>query len=85
MGTHLVVIPYDTLKFAEKTVIFAGGTKEEEGLKNAARVQVRGAVISALISEAAATSWEGRFDQIVQDERGSCPRPLDDASCPAVR
>jgi hypothetical protein len=31
MGTHLVVIPYDTLKFAEKSVIFPGGTKE--GLK----------------------------------------------------
>ena len=31
MGTHLVVVPYDTLKFAEKEVMFPGGTKE--GLK----------------------------------------------------
>jgi hypothetical protein len=31
MGTHLVVIPYDMLKFAEKSVIFPGGSKE--GLK----------------------------------------------------
>jgi hypothetical protein len=31
MGTRLVVVPYDTLKFADKTVILPGGTKE--GLK----------------------------------------------------
>jgi hypothetical protein len=31
MGTHLVVVPYDTLKFAEKKVVLPGGTKE--GLK----------------------------------------------------
>ena len=31
MGTHLVVVPYDTLKFAEKKVMLPGGTKE--GLK----------------------------------------------------
>ena len=31
MGTHLVVVPYDTLKFADKKVILRGGTKE--GLK----------------------------------------------------
>jgi hypothetical protein len=28
MGTHLVVVPYDTLKFAEKKVVLPGGTKE---------------------------------------------------------
>jgi PRC-barrel domain len=28
MGTHLVVVPYDTLKFAEKQVMLPGGTKE---------------------------------------------------------
>jgi len=31
VGTHLVVVPYDTLKFADKKVILPGGTKE--GLK----------------------------------------------------
>ena len=31
MGTHLVVVPYDTLKFAGDQVILPGGTKE--GLK----------------------------------------------------
>ena len=31
MGTHLVVVPYDTLKFAGKKVMLPGGTKE--GLK----------------------------------------------------
>ena len=31
MGTHLVVVPYDTLQFGEKEVLFPGGTKE--GLK----------------------------------------------------
>src|SRR5271168_1094098 len=31
MGTHLVVVPYDTLKFADNKVILPGGTKE--GLK----------------------------------------------------
>jgi len=31
MDTHLVVVPYDTLKFAEKEIMFPGGTKE--GLK----------------------------------------------------
>jgi hypothetical protein len=31
MGTHLVVVPYDTLKFADKKVMLPGGTKE--GLK----------------------------------------------------
>jgi sporulation protein YlmC with PRC-barrel domain len=31
MGTHLVVVPYDTLKFADKKVTLPGGTKE--GLK----------------------------------------------------
>jgi hypothetical protein len=30
-GTRLVVVPYDTLKFADKKVILPGGTKE--GLK----------------------------------------------------
>jgi hypothetical protein len=28
MGTHLVVVPYETLKFAEKSVVLPGGTKE---------------------------------------------------------
>jgi len=28
MGTRLVVVPYDTLKFAEKKVTLPGGTKE---------------------------------------------------------
>jgi hypothetical protein len=28
MGTHLVVVPYDTLKFAEKKVVLPGGTKD---------------------------------------------------------
>ena len=31
VGTHLVVVPYETLKFADKRVILPGGTKE--GLK----------------------------------------------------
>ena len=31
MGAHLVVVPYDTLKFADKKVLLPGGTKE--GLK----------------------------------------------------
>ena len=31
MGTHLVMVPYDTLKFAGDQVILPGGTKE--GLK----------------------------------------------------
>ena len=31
MGTHLVVVPYDTLKFSDKKVMLPGGTKE--GLK----------------------------------------------------
>jgi PRC-barrel domain len=31
MGTHLVVVPYDTLKFADKKVVLPGGTKD--GLK----------------------------------------------------
>ena len=31
MGTHLVVVPYDALKFADKKVVLPGGTKE--GLK----------------------------------------------------
>ena len=31
MGTRLVVVPYDTLKFADKKVLLPGGTKE--GLK----------------------------------------------------
>jgi len=31
MGTHLVVVPYDTLKFPDKKVMLPGGTKE--GLK----------------------------------------------------
>jgi hypothetical protein len=31
MGTHLVVVPYDTLKFADKKAVLPGGTKE--GLK----------------------------------------------------
>jgi sporulation protein YlmC with PRC-barrel domain len=31
MGTHLVVVPYDTLKFADKKVMLPGGTKD--GLK----------------------------------------------------
>jgi PRC-barrel domain len=28
MGTHMVVVPYDTLKFADKKVTLPGGTKE---------------------------------------------------------
>ena len=28
VGTHLVVVPYETLKFADKKVILPGGTKE---------------------------------------------------------
>src|ERR1039457_2464549 len=28
MGAHLVVVPYDALKFAEKKVMLPGGTKE---------------------------------------------------------
>jgi len=28
MGTHLVVAPFDTLKFSDKKVILPGGTKE---------------------------------------------------------
>ena len=31
VGTHLVVVPYDTLKFADKKVVLPGGTKD--GLK----------------------------------------------------
>jgi hypothetical protein len=31
VGTHLVVVPYETLKFPDKKVILPGGTKE--GLK----------------------------------------------------
>ena len=31
MGKHLIVVPYDTLKFADKKVALPGGTKE--GLK----------------------------------------------------
>jgi hypothetical protein len=31
MGTHLVVVPYETLRFADKKVILPGGTKD--GLK----------------------------------------------------
>ena len=31
MGTHLVVVPYDALKFADKKIILPGGTKA--GLK----------------------------------------------------
>ena len=31
MGTHLVVVPYETLKFVDKKVILSGGTKD--GLK----------------------------------------------------
>ena len=34
VGTHLVVVPYDTLKFANKKVVLPGGTKE--GLKKLA-------------------------------------------------
>jgi hypothetical protein len=29
MGTHLVVVPYETLKFADKKVKLPGGTKEK--------------------------------------------------------
>jgi hypothetical protein len=29
MGTHLVVVPYNTLKFIDKKVVLPGGTKEE--------------------------------------------------------
>jgi len=29
MGTHLVVVPYNTLKFVDKKVVLPGGTKEE--------------------------------------------------------
>jgi hypothetical protein len=28
MGSHLVVVPYDTLKFTDKSVMLPGGTKE---------------------------------------------------------
>ena len=28
MGTHLVVVPYDTLRFADKKVMLPGGTKD---------------------------------------------------------
>jgi hypothetical protein len=28
VGTHLVVVPYETLKFADKRMILPGGTKE---------------------------------------------------------
>ena len=28
MGTHLVVVPYDTLNFADNKVVLPGGTKE---------------------------------------------------------
>lgn len=28
MGTHLVVVPYDTLRFSEKKVLLPGGTKD---------------------------------------------------------
>jgi hypothetical protein len=28
MGTHLVVVPYDTLKFGDNKVVLPGGTKE---------------------------------------------------------
>ncbi len=28
MGTHMVVVPYETLRFAEKKVTLPGGTKE---------------------------------------------------------
>ena len=31
LGTHLVVVPYETLKFADKKLLLPGGTKE--GLK----------------------------------------------------
>jgi hypothetical protein len=31
MGTRLVVVPYDTLKFADKKIVLPGGTKD--GLK----------------------------------------------------
>jgi hypothetical protein len=31
MGTHLVVVPYDTLKFIDNKVTLPGGTKD--GLK----------------------------------------------------
>ena len=39
MGTRSVVVPYDTLKFADNKVILPGGTKE--GLDTLPRVQVR--------------------------------------------
>ena len=29
MGTHLVVVPYDSLKFGDKKIVFAGGSKED--------------------------------------------------------
>lgn len=28
MGTHLVVVPYDTLNFADNKVVLPGGTKD---------------------------------------------------------
>ena len=31
MGSHLVAVPYDSLKFVDKTFVLPGGTKE--GLK----------------------------------------------------
>jgi hypothetical protein len=31
MGSHLVVVPYDSLRFTEKKVVLAGATKD--GLK----------------------------------------------------
>ena len=43
MGTHLVVVPYDTLKFAEKQVMSPG--RHQGRAQIAARVQVRDAMI----------------------------------------
>ena len=56
MGTHLVVVPYDTLQFGEKEVLFPA---HQGRAQNAARVQVRDAVISTggAISASHSGSW----------------------------
>ena len=51
MGTRLVIVPYDALKFADNKVTLPGGTKD--GLRTA-RVQVRNAVIAVETEGAAA-------------------------------
>jgi len=56
MDTHLVVVPYDTLKFAEKEIMFPG---HQGRAQNAARVQVRNAVISTGATEVVVRPGEG--------------------------